>query len=146
VDSYRFYQADEKDLDELFELGKKFKRELRDLNLPDISESKVFKILDMLLDKGKIICASKNDNQEIIGSVGFYKSQHWWSDKYLYNIQWLYVVPEYRNFIIFRNLIDGVKKIAKDDPIAFSITTKLKLDAVLKKLGFEEMGKNWRLG
>ena len=60
MDSYRFYQAEEKDLDELFEVGKKFKRELRGLDLPDLSEGKVFKLLDMLLNKGKIICCSKN--------------------------------------------------------------------------------------
>ena len=96
MDSYRFYQADKKDLDELFEVGKKFKRELRDLNL--------------------------------------------------YNIQFIYVMPEHRNFTTFRNLLSGVQKIAKDDPINLSITTKLKLDPVLKKLGFDEMGKNWRLG
>ena len=146
MDSYRFYQAEEKDLDELFEIGKKFKRELRDLDLPDLSEGKVFKLLDMLLNKGKIICCSKNEDNKIIGAVGFYKSQYWWSDAYIYNIQFIYVVPEHRNFTTFRNLLSGVQKIAKDDPINLYITTKLKLDPVLKKLGFDEMGKNWRLG
>ena len=146
MDSYRFYQADEKDLDELFEVGKKFKRELRDLNLPDLSEGKVFKLLDMLLNKGKIICCSKNEDNKIIGAVGFYKSQYWGRDAYIYNIQFIYVMPEHRNFTTFRNLLSGVQKIAKDDPINLSITTKLKLDPVLKKLGFDEMGKNWRLG
>ena len=160
MDSYRFYQADEKDLDELFEVGKKFKRELRDLDLPDLSEGKVFKLLDMLLNKGKIICCSLNQENKIIGggyrfynkectiigAVGFYKSQYWWSDAYIYNIQFIYVMPEHRNFTTFRNLLSGVQKIAKDDPINLSITTKLKLDPVLKKLGFDEMGKNWRLG
>ena len=146
MDSYRFYQADEKDLDELFEVGKKFKRELRDLDLPDLSEGKVFKLLDMLLNKGKIICCSLNQEIKIIGAVGFYKSQYWWSDAYIYNIQFIYVMPEHRNFTTFRNLLSGVQKIAKDDPINLSITTKLKLDPVLKKLGFDEMGKNWRLG
>ena len=55
MDSYRFYQANEKDLDNVYELLKKLKRDLRDLNLPDISEDKVFKLLDMLITKGKII-------------------------------------------------------------------------------------------
>ena len=146
MDSYRFYQADEKDLDELFEVGKKFKRELRDLDLPDLSEGKVFKLLDMLLNKGKIICCSLNQENKIIGAAGFYKSQYWWSDAFIYNIQFIYVMPEHRNFTTFRNLLSGVQKIAKDDPINLSITTKLKLDPVLKKLGFDEMGKNWRLG
>ena len=63
----------------------------------------------------------------------------------MYNIQWLYVIPEHRNFKVFKNLIMGVQQIAKDDHINFSITTKLQIDSILQKIGFEEMGKNWRL-
>ena len=46
---------------------------------------------------------------------------------------------------VFKNLIMGVQQIAKDDHINFSITTKLQIDSILEKIGFEEMGKNWRL-
>ena len=142
MDSYKFFQANEKDLDELFELGKKFKRELRGQNLPNLSEEKIFALLDKIIEKGKIICCSKDE--KIIGSVGFFKTVFWYSDNPLYNIQWIYVLPEHRNFTIFRNLINGVKKIAKDDPINLSITTEFKLDPILKKIGFTETGKNWR--
>ena len=144
MDKYKFYQANEKDLDNVYELLKKLKRDLRDLNLPDISEDKVFKLLDMLITKGKIICCSLNDNDEIIGCIAFYKTTHWWSDTPLYNIHFVYVLPEHRNFIIFRNLLGAVQKIAKKDAINLSISTKLNIDPVLKKLGFEDMGKNWR--
>ena len=144
MDNYRFYQANEKDLDNIFELLKKFKRDLRDLNLPDISEDKVFKTLDNLITKGRIICCSLNNNEEIIGCIAFYKTSYWWSDTPLYNIHFVYVLPKYRNFVIFRNLLGGVQKIAKKDHINLSISTQLEIDPVLKKLGFEDMGKNWR--
>ena len=144
MDSYRFYQADEKDIDNLFELLKKFKRDLRDLNLPDISEDKVYRSLETLISKGKIICCSFNNSEEINGCIAFYKTSHWWSNTPLYNIHFVYVLPKYRNFVIFRNLLGGVQKIAKKDCINLSISTKLNIDTVLKKLGFEDMGKNWR--
>ena len=145
MDKYKFYQANEKDLDALYEMLKKFKIELRDLKLPNISEEKLFNTLETLITKGKIICCNLNESEKIIGAIAFFKTQHWWSEKILYNIHFVYVLPEHRNFIIFRNLLGSVKKIAKDDPISLSISTKLNIDPVLQKLGFEDMGKNWRL-
>jgi hypothetical protein len=145
VDKYKFYQANEKDLDALYEMLKKFKIELRNLKLPNISEEKLFNTLETLITKGKIICCNLNESEKIIGAIAFFKTQHWWSEKILYNIHFVYVLPEHRNFIIFRNLLGSVKKIAKDDPISLSISTKLNIDPVLQKLGFEDMGKNWRL-
>ena len=145
MDKYKFYQANEKDLDALYEMLKKFKIELRDLKLPNISEEKLFNTLETLITKGKIICCNINESEKIIGAIAFFKTQHWWSEKILYNIHFVYVLPEHRNFIIFRNLLGSVKKIAKDDPISLSISTKLNIDPVLQKLGFEDMGKNWRL-
>jgi hypothetical protein len=42
-------------------------------------------------------------------------------------------------------MVDSVKKIAKDLPIVLSINTGLKIDPVFEKLGFQNMGGNWRL-
>jgi len=42
-------------------------------------------------------------------------------------------------------MIDSVKKIAKELPIVLSISTGLQIDPVFEKLGFENMGGNWRL-
>jgi hypothetical protein len=53
------------------------------------------------------------------------------------------VKPEHRNILVFRNLLDGVKKIAKDGDIFLQIITEMKLDPLFKKFGFTEMGKNW---
>jgi hypothetical protein len=42
-------------------------------------------------------------------------------------------------------MIDSVKKIAKQLPIVIGVTTGLKIDPVFERLGFENMGSNWRL-
>ena len=53
-------------------------------------------------------------------------------------------LKEYRQFKTFKNLIDMVKKIAQGKEIIFGSMTKIHLDNVMEKLGFEELGKNWR--
>ena len=42
-------------------------------------------------------------------------------------------------------LIDCVKKVSEDLPIVLSITSGLHIDPVFEKLGFKNMGSNWRL-
>ena len=42
-------------------------------------------------------------------------------------------------------MIESVKKIANGLPIVLGVTTGLQIDPVFKKLGFENMGSNWRL-
>jgi hypothetical protein len=37
-----------------------------------------------------------------------------------------------------------LKKLAKGKEIVFGSMTKIHLDNVMEKLGFEELGKNWR--
>ena len=44
-----------------------------------------------------------------------------------------------------KQLIDMIKTVAKNDPILLSITSKLNADKLFEKLGFENMGANWRL-
>jgi|TARA_A100000172_G_scaffold33034_2_gene19842 hypothetical protein len=139
---YKFFQAGEKELDQLYELGKQFRQEFRKI-FPQVDEDKAYKILDLLFTKGKIICCCIEGQDEIVGSIGFFKSQYWWAERYMYNVQWFYVKPEHRNILVFRNLLDGVKKIAKDGDIFLQIITEMKLDPLFKKFGFTEMGKNW---
>ena len=61
------------------------------------------------------------------------------------NIQVIYIKKNFRNFKLVKTIIDSVKKIANGLPIVLSITTGLKIDPVFEKLGFEDMGSNWRL-
>ena len=60
-------------------------------------------------------------------------------------IQLIYVVEKFRNYKLMKQLIDSVKKVSNDNPILLSITSKLKADKLFEKLGFENMGNNWRM-
>ena len=57
----------------------------------------------------------------------------------------IYVQPKFRNYKLLKQLINMVKKVSENIPIVLSTTTKLDIDPVFEKLGFENMGSNWRL-
>ena len=44
-----------------------------------------------------------------------------------------------------KQLVDSVKQVAGNLPISLSIIAKLNADKLFEKLGFENMGSNWRL-
>ena len=61
-------------------------------------------------------------------------------------IQLIYVIKKYRNYQVVKQLVDSVKQVAENLPISLSIIAKLNADKLFEKLGFENMGANWRLG
>ena len=143
--SCNFYQADKKDKEEILDLLKKFKNDLVDLNYPDIDNDKVRNFLNVMLQRGKIICVKNLDTKELIGICIFAKSTYWWSKQETMVIQLIYVVEEFRNYKLMNQLLDSVKQVSDSNPILLSITSKLKADNLFEKLGFENMGSNWRL-
>ena len=60
-------------------------------------------------------------------------------------IQMIYIKEKFRNYKLVKQLVDMVKKVSDDNPIVLSITSKLDIDPVFERLGFENMGSNWRL-
>jgi len=145
MSSCNFYQAEKKDVDEIFFLLQKFKDDLVDLNYPSIEEKKVKNYINVMLQKGKIICVKNLDTNKIIGLCIFCKSTYWWSEQETMIIQLIYVVKEFRNYKLMKQLIDSVKQVSNNNPILLSITSKLDADNLFEKLGFENMGSNWRL-
>lgn len=143
--SCNFYQAEKKDKVEIFNLLKKFKDDLIDLNYPDINPDKVKNFINVMLQRGKIVCVKNLDSNQLIGICIFCKSTYWWSEQETMIIQLIYVVPEFRNFKLMNQLLDSVKQVSKNNPILLSITSKLQADNLFEKLGFENMGANWRL-
>lgn len=143
--SCNFYQAEKKDKVEIFNLLKKFKDDLIDLNYPDINPDKVKNFINVMLQRGKIVCVKNLDSNQLIGICIFCKSNYWWSEQETMIIQLIYVVPEFRNFKLMNQLLDSVKQVSKNNPILLSITSKLQADNLFEKLGFENMGANWRL-
>jgi len=145
MSSCNFYQAEKKDVEEIYSLLKQFKSDLIDLDYPDINETKVHSFINLMLQRGKIICVKNLDTNKLIGVCIFCKSNYWWSDQETMIIQLIYVVKEFRNYKLMKQLIDSVKQVSNNNPILLSITSKLDADKLFEKLGFENMGSNWRL-
>ena len=146
MSSVHLYQAEKKDLQNIYDLLIEFKEvDLIDLNLPDVDKSKLTTFINTILQKGKVILAKDLDKNEFIGICMFHKSEFWFSTGQMINIHVIYIKKNFRSYKLFKTMIDSVKKIAKELPIVIGITTGLKIDPVFERLGFENMGSNWRL-
>ena len=75
----------------------------------------------------------------------FNKSEYWFSKQQAIIIQLIYIVKKYRNYQLMKQLMDMIKDVADNNDILLSITSKLNADKLFEKLGFENMGANWRL-
>ena len=81
----------------------------------------------------------------MVGCLIFHKSEYWFSKQKIVEIEMIYVQPQFRNYKLLKQLIDMVKRVSENNPIVLSTTTKLDIDPVFQRLGFENMGSNWRL-
>jgi len=140
------YQAEQKDFQNVYDLLIEFKEfDLKDARLPDIDETKLTNCINVILKKGKIILAKDLDKKELMGLCMFHKSEYWFSKEHLMNIHVLYIRKSFRNFKLVKTIIDSVKNVSEGLPINISVTSGLHIDPVFEKLGFENMGSNWRL-
>ena len=144
--SIHLYQAEKKDIQELNYLIHDWKETyLTHCNFPKLDNAKVNYYLNTFLKVGKIICLKNLDTDKLIGCLIFHKSEYWFSKQRIVEIEMIYVQPQFRNYKLVKQLINMVKKVSENNPIVLSTTTKLDIDPVFKKLGFENMGSNWRL-
>ena len=145
--SCNFYTATGKDVIDIANLLKEYKKkDLDRCNFPKVDNDKLNNFILTLLKKGKVICVKNlDDNNKLIGVCMFNKSEYWFSKQQVMIIQLIYIVKKYRNYQVMKQLIDMIKTVADKDPILLSITSKLNADKLFEKLGFENMGANWRL-
>jgi len=144
--SVHLYQAEQKDVQEVYDLLIEFKEfDLKDAQLPEVDKDKLTNFINTILKKGKIILAKDLDKQELMGLCIFHKAEYWFSKDQLMNIHVLYVRQNYRNYKLVKTLVDSVKNVSEGLPIVLSITSGLHIDPVFEKLGFQNMGSNWRL-
>ena len=144
--SIHLYQAEKKDIQELNYLIHDWKEtHLTHCNFPELDNSKVNYYLNTFLKIGKIVCIKDLDKDKMVGCLIFHKSEYWFSKDQIMNIHIIYIKKKFRNFKLVKTLIDSVKKVSEGMPIVLSITTGLQIDPVFEKLGFENMGSNWRL-
>ena len=146
MSSVHLYQAEKKDVENIYDLLVEFKDEdLSDLNLPDVDKPKLLTFINAMLQKGKIILLKNLDKNKLVGLCIFYKSELWFSKDQVMNIHVIYIKKNFRSYKLLKTMIDSVKKVSDGLPIFLAITTGLKIDAVFKRLGFENLGSNWRM-
>jgi hypothetical protein len=144
--SVHLYQAEQKDFQSVYDLLIEFKEfDLKDAQLPDIDKDKLTNCINVILKKGKIILAKDLDKKELMGLCMFHKSEYWFSKEQLMSIHVLYIRKSFRNFKLVKTIIDSVKNVSEGLPISLSVTSGLHIDPVFEKLGFQNMGSNWRL-
>ncbi len=144
--SVHLYQAEQKDFENVYDLLIEFKEfDLKDAQLPDIDKDKLTNCIQVILKKGKIILAKDLDKKELMGLCMFHKSEYWFSKEQLMNIHVLYIRKSFRNYKLVKTIIDSVKNVSEGLPINLSVTSGLHIDPVFEKLGFQNMGSNWRL-
>ena len=146
MSSVHLYQAEKKDVESIYDLLIEFKEfDLKDAELPEIDRDKLLNCINVILKRGKIILAKDLDKKELMGLCMFHKSEYWFSKQQLMNIHVLYIRQNYRNFKLVKTIIDSVKNVSEGLPITISVTSGLHIDPVFEKLGFQNMGSNWRL-
>jgi hypothetical protein len=144
--SVHLYQAEQKDFQSVYDLLIEFKEfDLKDAQLPDIDKDKLTNCINVILKKGKIILAKDLDKKELMGLCMFHKSEYWFSKEQLMSIHVLYIRKSFRNFKLVKTIVDSVKNVSEGLPISLSVTSGLHIDPVFEKLGFQNMGSNWRL-
>ena len=144
--SIHLFQAEKKDFEDVYDLLIQFKHdELEHLDLPKIDQNKLTIFINTMLQKGKIIILKDLDKNIFVGCCIFHKAEYWFSKEMFMNIHIIYIKKNFRNFKLLKTMVDSVKKVADNLPIILSVSTGLKIDAVFEKLGFQDMGSNWRL-
>ena len=144
--SIHLFQAEKKDFEDVYDLLIQFKHdELEHLDLPKVDQKKLTIFINTMLQKGKIIILKDLDKNIFVGCCIFHKAEYWFSKEMFMNIHIIYIKKNFRNFKLLKTMVDSVKKVADNLPIILSVSTGLKIDAVFEKLGFQDMGSNWRL-
>ncbi len=142
--SFHFYEASNKNFDEIFEILHEFEKEAPYLDYPNINRPKMKQTLMMFLEKGKIILIKDLDKNKIVGITIFVMNEYLWSREQLLAVQVIYILKEYRSFKLFNQTMDIIKNQAKGRHIHLTISTRLMADKLLDRYGFEKLGGLWR--
>jgi len=143
--SYHFYEAKNKDTDEIFEILKNFEEEVKELNYPKVDNDKLKSRIFYFIEHGKILMVKNLDKNKLIGVSVIHNTEYLWSKENILNVQVIYVLPEHRTLEVFNNIMKIIKTQANDNAIHLSISTKLIASKLLERVGFEQMGNIWRM-
>ena len=144
--SVHLYNAEKKDTQTVCDLLNEFKEvDLQELNYPEVDEAKLKNFVNAMLQKGNIILVKDLDLEQVIGCVIFAKTEYWFSKSKCIHLHTIYVKKSFRNFKLVALLVDTIKKISDNLPIYLPVTSGMNIDPVFKKLGFQNLGSNWRM-
>ena len=143
--SIHLYNAEKKDVQIVCDLLKTFKDEdLQNLDYPEVDDKKLENFINVMLVKGKVILLKDLDLDDILGCAIFNKTEYWFSKSECIHIHTIYIKKNYRNFKLVTALFESIKKVSDNLPMYLPVTSGLNLDPVFNKLGFKNLGSNWR--
>ncbi len=143
--SIHLYNAEKKDIQIVCNLLKTFKDEdLQNLDYPEVDDKKLENFINVMLVKGKVILLKDLDLDDILGCAIFNKTEYWFSKSECIHIHTIYIKKNYRNFKLVTALFEAIKKVSDNLPMYLPVTSGLNLDPVFNKLGFKNLGSNWR--
>ena len=103
--SYHFYEAQKKDLNEMFNILHEFEKEAPDLGYPNIDRAKLQTRILYFMDNGKVLMVKDLEKDKLIGVAILHMTEFLWSKEQLLNIQTIYVLKEYRSFSLFNQMM-----------------------------------------
>jgi len=143
--SIHLYNAEKKDIQIVCNLLKTFKDEdLQNLDYPEVDDKKLENFINVMLVKGKVILLKDLDLNDILGCAIFNKTEYWFSKSECIHIHTIYIKKNYRNFKLVTALFEAIKKVSDNLPMYLPVTSGLNIDPVFNKLGFKNLGSNWR--
>ena len=143
--SIHLYNAEKKDVQIVCGLLKTFKDEdLQNLDYPEVDDKKLENFINVMLVKGKVILLKDLDLDDILGCAIFNKTEYWFSKSECIHIHTIYIKKNYRNFKLVTALFEAIKKVSDNLPMYLPVTSGLNIDPVFNKLGFKNLGSNWR--
>jgi len=143
--SIHLYNAEKKDVQIVCDLLKTFKDEdLQNLDYPEVDDKKLENFINVMLVKGKVILLKDLDLNDILGCAIFNKTEYWFSKSECIHIHTIYIKKNYRNFKLVTALFEAIKKVSDNLPMYLPVTSGLNIDPVFNKLGFKNLGSNWR--
>jgi N-acetylglutamate synthase-like GNAT family acetyltransferase len=143
--SIHLYNAEKKDIQIVCDLLKTFKDEdLQNLDYPEVDDKKLENFINVMLVKGKVILLKDLDLDDILGCAIFNKTEYWFSKSECIHIHTIYIKKNYRNFKLVTALFESIKKVSDNLPMYLPVTSGLNIDPVFNKLGFKNLGSNWR--
>lgn len=98
-----------------------------------VNETKALGVITQTINAGH--CLITRDQGQVVGSMGLYRSQWWYSDDPVFFDQWFFVHPKHRSSGHALRLISAMKAISAQNKTPFVLSVGTTVDT-LEKLRF----------